>query len=319
MKLSKALEGYKLARLSEGYSQETISRYHYCLTQVFDFLGDKDIYQVSSDDLQHFFLWLRNEYMPNRPNGDNSPLASASIYASWKAIRSFYNWGEQELKLARPDNKLKPPRYSSAVIQPYSQSEIKKLIKGCKFTKKAITNSRKSYYQARATGPRNIAIVLTLLDTGLRASELSRLKHLDLDLRTGGIRVKPFGAGIKSSGREVFVGKSSRAAIWKYIALSSDKDAQPLFQTIKQRSMNRHSLRSMLRRLGLRAGVNKTHAHRFRHTFAIQYLRNGGDVFSLQRLLGHSTLAMVNRYLAIARTDIAEAHKRASPVDGWNI
>jgi integrase/recombinase XerD len=75
----------------------------------------------------------------------------------------------------------------------------------------------------------------------------------------------------------------------------------------------------MLNHLGDRVGVQGVHPHRFRHTFAIEYLRNGGDVFTLQRLLGHSSLDICNRYLQIVKSDIGEAHKRASPADRWRL
>jgi site-specific recombinase XerD len=75
----------------------------------------------------------------------------------------------------------------------------------------------------------------------------------------------------------------------------------------------------MLQNLGERAGVDDVHPHRFRHTFAIEYLRNAGDPWTLQRLLGHSTMAMVSRYLNLAQQDLKDAHARSSAVANWRL
>jgi len=74
----------------------------------------------------------------------------------------------------------------------------------------------------------------------------------------------------------------------------------------------------MLYRLGEQAKVDNVHPHRFRHTMAITFLRNGGNIFVLQELLGHSSLTMVRHYAQIAEIDIDNAVKH-SPVDNWRI
>ncbi len=83
--------------------------------------------------------------------------------------------------------------------------------------------------------------------------------------------------------------------------------------------MDRSRLYNQLFEIGQRAGVDEVDVHRFRHTFAINYLRNGGDPFSLQMMLGHSTLEMVRRYLALAQSDLDTGHMRASPVYNWGL
>ena len=79
------------------------------------------------------------------------------------------------------------------------------------------------------------------------------------------------------------------------------------------------SVRRVLQRAGDRAGVTGATPHRFRHTYAINFLRNGGNVLELQALLGHSSMEMVRRYARVAELDLAAAQRRASPADKWKL
>ena len=106
--------------------------------------------------------------------------------------------------------------------------------------------------------------------------------------------------------------------IWRYLNTRDDKRGTAyLFTTHDGRQMKRNTLRQVLQRTGERAGVPGANIHRFRHTFAITFLRNVGKRLALQRMLGHSTLEMVRRYLAIVQEDIEVAHRDASPVANW--
>lgn len=115
-------------------------------------------------------------------------------------------------------------------------------------------------------------------------------------------------------------------ALWRYLFTRDDtgRDTAYLFTTHLGSPVSRYSLRRMLSLIGQRAGVAGAHPHRLRHTptGAINFLRNRGNIFALQRILGHESLTMVNNYLAIAQTDtIASgnraAHNDASPVTNW--
>jgi site-specific recombinase XerD len=70
-------------------------------------------------------------------------------------------------------------------------------------------------------------------------------------------------------------------------------------------------------RLGRVAGLQacRCTTHTFRHTFSVEFLRAGGNVFTLKELLGHTTLAMVNHYVALAQADIENQHRQFSPAD----
>ena len=92
-----------------------------------------------------------------------------------------------------------------------------------------------------------------------------------------------------------------------------------LFLSSQGGSLDRHDILKTVARIAERAKVLNAHPHRFRHTFAINFLRNGGDPYSLQEILGHTTLDTVKIYLQIANTDMFAAHQRASPVKKWGL
>jgi len=115
------------------------------------------------------------------------------------------------------------------------------------------------------------------------------------------------------------LGASSRKAISIYLAHFPNIDKVPLFRKANEDALDRYNVLKMIVALGERAGVRNVHPHRFRHTFGIMYLRNGGDLFTLQRLLGHTSLTMTQHYLALAKSDDVAAHKKASPVDNWKL
>ncbi len=298
----------ELARRADGYSPDTISQYDWALSRFRDYIGDKPITDVTLHDARQYIVWMQTDYK----GGSLSPV---SIFHAWKAIRAFYKWLEDEFKTDNIMQDLHKPPFKDATVTPYTNDEIEKILKASVSIDHK--DPRRSFTRRAPMAERNRLLILFLLDTGLRVGELTRLNVGDVNIETCEVQVHPFRSSRKSKPRVVYVGRRVQKELWKYLLERSPAD--PLFESAHCRRMSGDSIKHLLDRIGKRANVSNVHPHRFRHTFAIQSLRAGMDIFSLQRLLGHASLSMVRRYLALAQSDLEAAHRRASPVDNWRL
>ena len=188
------------------------------------------------------------------------------------------------------------------------------MLAACDRSRSYVRPGKRKCDHERPTALRDQAIIKLLVDTGVRASELCALRIRDLDMTN--LRVKVMGKGSKE--RLLAINARTAQAIWRYLATREDRrPVDPLFATRSGQLLDRHNLRHMLKRSGERAGVSGVTVHRFRHTFAIQFLRNGGNMEALKEMLGHSTFEMVERYLHIVQADIDNVHRTASPGGNW--
>ena len=321
MLLSKSISGFILAKQADGLSFNTLDIYRWALDKLTAFLNDKPVEDVTVEDLRRFFAYLKDDYHNASITRKRERLSASSRQDAWVAVKSFWRWAHNELGAERVDTSIKRPEGETPVITPFSEDDVRAMLKAAERVETRPGERRKSFALRYPTSARNVALILLLLDTGLRVSEAARLKVGNVDLATGETTVEPHGSGRKTKSRHVYLGKVARRAVWKYLAQREDamQFNAPLFVTEDDKPMSKFSIGLVIRRIGKRAGVPNAHPHRFRHTFAVQYLRNGGDTFTLQRLLGHSTMEMVRRYLDLADADDAEAHRRASPADHWRL
>ncbi len=261
------------------------------------------IQRLTAVHIRHFFWYLSSE--THRWNSTSPaakrPASPTTVNGYFRALRTFFNWLEQEeLIIENPFRNLKTPRPDNKVIRALTSSDLEKLFKLC---------AGKSALEVR-----NKAILSVFLDTGLRVSELTNLLIDDVNMEDGSILVR-HGKGNKQ--RLVRVGSKAQKALWKYITLYRKSNSNRLFINRSGEPLNLIGVKILIKRLGNKANV-KVHPHQLRHTFAIAFLRAGGDVFSLQYLLGHSTLQMTQRYLqSLNANDAANAHKKFSPLDNF--
>jgi integrase len=123
---------------------------------------------------------------------------------TWSAIRSFWGWYDSEFHTGQPDLKLARPRAQVEVVEPFTEDEVRALISAAQaFDIHPKTDRQKPYKTRRKTSDRDVSIILTLLDTGVRVGELCRLKVRDVDLTSGEITVVALAGGWEVTRRDV--------------------------------------------------------------------------------------------------------------------
>ncbi len=159
-------------------------------------------------------------------------------------------------------------------------------------------------------------MVVTLFDTGLRLAELIGLKLSDVHPQRGVLRV--IGKGTQE--RTVPIGTRALSAVTAY----SQRGRHPRHPGVQQLFLSCNGLPLTHSGVGIRlaglarqAGIARSLVapHAFRRGFAVEFLRNGGDVFTLQQIMGHSSLEMTRKYVSFLDEDLKAAHLHFSPAD----
>ncbi len=307
MRWDDALDGYWLSK-RRNMSEHTISDYTITFRRFGIYIKNGEVERITAKQVNAFLGFIADEY----------ELSAKTIQNAWIALSSFWSWAHEDLALPHVvRNGVDMPAAKSPPPLPYSEDEVRAMLKACESMNAWSPKTGVHVEGTRQTKLRDIAIMLLLLDTGMRVGELCALKLGDYDRKQARLVIR-HGKGDKP--RVVYMGQSAQRAIWRYLTERSDTTASvPLFVTREGKRMNKDSVRLMIARAGERAGVDGAGCHRFRHTFAINFLRNGGNVLALQDLLGHSSMEMVRRYARLAEVDLAQAQKRASPADNWGL
>ncbi len=298
---------------SEGKSPRTIEWYCRVLRYFQSYLEDEG-YSTNLNDITLTVVKEFIVYLQTRNKWNNHPfiphpegkLAAISVQNYVRGIRAFFSWlhreGYTEENLL---GQLKPPKFPQKLIEVLKDEEVTRIL--------ACIGSDTS------AGCRDIAMIITFLDSGLRLSELTNIQICDAHIDEG--YLKAMGKGAKE--RFVPIGNTAQKVLLKYVfqfrpdPLYGGYDY--LFLTLDGRPMSSNCVKQIFARLAQKSGINRFHVHLCRHTFATNYLINGGDVFSLQQILGHASLEMVKRYVTLASAHVKVQHKKFSPMDRMSI
>jgi site-specific recombinase XerD len=298
--LTKLISHYAQSNKADNKSAKTVTWYSEMLECYVKFIRATNrepiLTELNVETVREFIL-----------HEQSRSLSPFTVQGKVRALRAFSSWLWNEGYT--PDNmlaRIKVPKAPQVIIEPLKGWEIDALLK----TQNPLT----------ALGSRNIALLMTYLDTGPRLSEVCNAYFDDLHLEEGYLKV--LGKGNKE--RIVPIGASTQKVLWRYVIHFRPEPLGELnnylFLTSDGKRLQPNAVKLLFRRWGRNAGVPRLHAHLLRHTYATNFLLHRcGDVYRLKQILGHNTLQMVDRYVHYASAEDAIRRHASSPVDQMGI
>ena len=285
--IEETFSDFIISKKTKGLAEKTLQSYQSQFQAVARHMDVKmDIAMLQKADLDAMIISMRD-----------ASLSPNSINSYTRTLKSFFSWcNEQGI------TRLNIPLYKAeeTVKETYSDAELAALLK-----KPDIRKATFAEY-------RDWVIINFLLNCGSRAATVRAIQIRDVDLDGGMV----FYRHTKNRKAQVIPLCSAMVAILReYLRHRGGEAADYLFCTETGSQLTENGLRQSIARYNTRRGVQKTSIHLFRHTFARKYLIDcGGDAFTLQKLLGHSTLAMTKHYCAIFDADLTKNYDNFSPL-----
>lgn len=307
---SHLLDDYKLSLETANRSPKTISWYLEILIRYFAFLRShgllKPVNELGKDELRAYILHLQTSIRwAGRPyiKSTQGTLSPHSVQGHVRAIKAFFSWLFDEGQIEENPLAGYPlPKVPQKQIPTLTLDQVRKLLT-------LIDNSS-------PVGARNRVILLLLLDTGMRVSELVGIKIDNIDFVRGLIKI--VGKGQKE--RTIPFCSETRKQLRRYFKNFRPSLEQEASHYLFLKSDGSHvsidCVQQLLRRLASRAGLQslKCSPHIFRHTFATMSVADGANAYILKEILGHSSLLTTQKYLHLQPSDLRAQHAKFSPI-----
>ncbi len=285
--------------LERNASANTIASYRLDVDRYLAYVTAAGIQSPDAITEEHTAAFLRSL----RSRG----LAPRSVTRTISAVRSFHRFlvGDA-ITRNDPTETLDSPKLERTLPEVLSATEIALIL----------DQPRPRKEDKRDLWMRDRAILETLYATGMRVSELTRLKQADVASHEGTVRV--FGKGSKE--RIVPIGRPALRWIAQYARISRPKllgrriSDDILFLNVRGTMLTRMAVWKIVQAYARRAGVTReVHPHTFRHSFATHLLEGGADLRAVQEMLGHADISTTQIYTHIDREYLKEVHRTFHP------
>ncbi len=306
MKTRDAISDFLMAAKADGLSAATVKWYTSLLKAWADSSAAGELSAVAVGDLRAYIIGLRERQQrfidaPQKPVQEGG-LSSATLAAHITALHSFWAWAAIEYDMPNPMRNIKRSKPIKSVPKAINPADFVKLF--------------------HATGDddagiRDRALLVFLADTGCRLGGLLGLQseRLLIDDKKAIVHEKG------NTSRIVVYTNSTARFLHQWLTV---RESHTSFVFVSMRTgagLTESGVNQLLQRLKQRAGVlGRVNPHSFRHNFAREYLRNGGDLVTLARLLGHKNVnTTADCYALFTPDELGELHEKYSPLNGLGL
>lgn len=304
---------YMFAKEAEGLAERTLENkkgyflvFHRYLEEYHEDITPNTL---DTNTIREFLHYLKNDHIKHKNNHcvkdeyKSIGVSVSYINTVMKHMRAFYNFlVEEEYVQANPFTKIKSLKEAQDNIEALSVDQLKLLLK---------QPDQRTY-----AGFRDYVLMMLLADTGMRISEALNLTQEDIDFKTNVIELK--GTNTKNrKTRYVPISQKTSKLLRELFVEIEEFNTPHIFATVYGNTIDPARFRKRLKIYGDNAGIKgvRVSPHTFRHTFAKYYLLNNGDVMTLQKILGHSSIEMVRKYVNMTNKDILTQHNKHSPIN----
>ena len=290
MLMVRAIENFYTRCIAINVSTRTIDTYRYTLKRFMEMTGKTDLSEIDSGVLFQFFADMRQKgYAPD------------TISGQYRALRTFFKYLYDNGHIPRnPMDGIKKPKMPKVFARTFTIQEITKIMD-------VFAN------KSDEIGLRNYAIISVLFGTGIRKGELLGLTILDVNMAESILTVT--GKGNKQ--RIIPITGVLKRTLKRYMGVRRGDNCPFLFVTRDGDRMTEGCLMEIFKTVKNETGIkgSRVSPHTMRHTFAKMFLLNGGDLFALQKVLGHEDISTTRMYVDYTEKEMSVQMQQCSPLE----